>query len=332
MKRIIFFILSLGVLCYACNSSKPEKGELKVMFSWTPGPENAFLFYGMDQGVFDSLGLKLEWFPSKGSSVVATALANNEINFGFISSDYVLVSKWKEFPIKALLTLYHETPVVIYSLKKNNITTINDLKGKNIGMLSKSAAGAQAISFLREHGLNENIDYKSVFSKGSVQEILNGNVDAMVQYVNYGPPEIEAKHGEKVNVIKLKDYGINIYGSSIAVNENFYKSNPEIVEKFVFGLLKSLEISRGKHAEVLESLLKHDINLDRAEMDMALHITEKMIYDDKVDSLGVGYMTYDGWMETLKYLNGVSGAKINEKTVGQTFDTSLLKKYNEQKK
>ena len=67
-------------------------------------------------------------------------------------------------------------------------------------------------------------------------------------------------------------------------------------------------------------------------MDMALHITEKMIYDDKVDSLGVGYMTYDGWMETLKYLNGVSGAKINEKTVGQTFDTSLLKKYNEQKK
>lgn len=327
MKRILstlaFFIICL--LLANCEQKK-ENDTIKVMFSWMAGPENAFLLYGKEKGFFEEEGLRLEFLPSKGSSIVATALANNEVQFGFISSDYALVSKSKNFPLTALLTLYHDSPVVIYSLEEKNIKNVKDLKNKKIGMLSKSAAGVQAKAFLEDQGLKENRDYKLVFSKGSVLELLNNHVDAMVQYTNYGPPEMEIKHSKRVNVIHLKDYGIQTYGTSIAVNDEFYKENPKIVEKFVRALLKSLESARYNHAAVLECLLRYDRNLDKNEMDAALAITEKMIYDEQVDNLGVGYMTYDGWERTLNYVNEISNQKIDKNILLKVYDDSFLKK------
>ena len=331
-KIAYWFVALIAFALISCSNDKADnqkttsKSEkLKVMFSWNPGPENAFLFYGIDEGIFDKLGIEINWIPSKGSSVVATTLANNQVDFGFISSDYVLVSKSKDFPIKAILTLYHETPVVIFSLKEKNIEKPEDIKGKRLGVLVKSAAYSQVISFLKENGISKD-DFTEEFSKGSIQELLMDKVDAMMHYTNYGPPEMRAKAKKEVNEIKLSEYGINLYGTSIAVNNDLLVNNPDLVKRFVHGLIKSLEISKNNHDKVLKSLLAHDKNLDEKEMDLALTETEKMIYTDETESLGIGYMTQEGWNTTLKEINRLGNLDLAV-DVSDVYDTTFIEDY-----
>jgi len=322
----LLFAFFLLIFISACGGQdKDGVDKVRVMLSWTPGPENAFMFYGIEQNVFKENDIEVEWSPSKGSSVVTTALANGGMDFGFISSDYLLVARAKGFPLKAVLTLYHESPVVIYSIKDKGIDTPQKLVGKRLGVLSKSASYPQVINFLKEQGINEG-DYKEVFSRGIAQELLQDKVDAMMQYVNYGPAQFMVNSKLPINMIRLRDYGVDMYGTSICVNEKLLQEKPDLVKRFVFSLLKSLEISKANHEQVLMSLLNEDDLLDSLEMDKGLRLTEDMIYGLHVDSLGLGYMEYDGWERTLNEINS-SAEKPYKVNIGEVFDDRFLKEY-----
>ncbi len=272
------------------------------MLGWTPGPDHAFLFYGIDQGVFDSLGVTVEWLPTRGSSIVATGLANRTVDFGFLSGDYVVVSKSNKFPITAVATVYHETAVTIYSLKNKNITHPDSLRNKRLGVLTKSAAYPQVISFLKRFNLTPG-DFDEIPSRGSITELTTGQADAAMHYSNYGPPTMLAQNID-VNEILLKDYDVDLYGTTLVANNDFLKENKELSEKFILGVLKSLELARHRHEEVLSVLLKTDPVLDSLEMEIALKKTENMIYSGFYDSLGPGYMTKEGWETTIKTTKG----------------------------
>ena len=328
VKLLAVVFLSLSFI--TCNNRKDGANEkIKIMLGWTPGPDHAFLFYGIETGVFDSLGIEVEWLPTRGSSVVAVALANENVDFGFLSGDYAIVAKHNGFPIKAITTIYHETATTIFSLKEKNITTPEDLRGKRIGVLSKSAAYPQVISFLTDHNIGKN-DFTEVFSNGAISELLLDNVDAMMHYTNYAPTEMVTKGKRNVNEILLKDYGINIYGTTLVVNENFMRKKPELAEKFVHGVLKSIELAKNDHQAVINSLLKTDVNLDSLEMDVAWKKTEKMIYTPKSDSLGVGYMLKQDWIETLKTTSHFLNEKIDF-DIDSLYTTKYLDLYHESK-
>lgn len=332
MKRFELILISLIVLLFACNTNTNinTKKKVKVMLGWTPGPDHAFLLYGIENGVFDSLGIDVEWLPTRGSSVVATALANENVEFGFLSGDYTIVARHKGFPIKALTTIYHETATTIFSLKEKNIKVPTDLRGKRIGVLTQSAAYPQVLSFLSDHNINKN-DFTEVFSKGAISELLLDHVDAMMHYTNYAPIEMITKGKREINEILLKDYGINIYGTTLVANENFMRKNPELTRKFVFGILKSLELAKNNHQAVIESLLKADVNLDSLEMESALKKTEEMIYTPMTDSLGLGYMLKKDWEETLKTTSHFLNEKIDI-NIDSLYYLKYLEFYYENKK
>lgn len=306
------------------TSKQKEKDLVKIQLSWSEGSENAFLFYGIEKGIFDSLNIKIEYRPSKGSSIVATGLANNEFNFGFISSDYVVISKSKGLPIKALIALYHQTPVTIFSLKGKNIVSIQDLKEKKLGVIVKSSTYPQVISFLQFNKLESGKDFTEEPVSGTLVELLNNKVDAMMHYTNYGPAEMLGKQRKEINEIKLSENGVNMYGTCIVVNEIFAKENDEIVARFIKGCLISLESAKNDHQGALTALLKYSPNSDRNEFDLALKITEKMIYDSTSIIKGIGYMTTEGWQQTLKQVEMLNNEKFNI-SVEDLFTTKYLK-------
>ncbi|MBL7701850.1 MAG: ABC transporter substrate-binding protein [Ferruginibacter sp.] len=322
----VTLITILFILFYFFKPQKEKsKDEISVQLSWFPGPENAFLFYGIEKGIFDSLNIKVLYKPSKGSSIVATSLANNQMNFGFISSDYVIVSKNKGLPLIAVMTLYHETPVTIFSLLEKNITKIEDLKDKKIGVIIKSAVYPQVKAFLKLNGLREG-DYQEIPVVGTPNEILNNkNIDAMMHYSNYGPAEIKGKYKKEINLISLKNHGVDMYGTSLAVNESFAKDNPEVTTKFILGCLLSLQRAKTDHTGALNALLKHSPNSSKEEFDLALTITENMIYDSLSNKLGIGYMNTEGWQKTLSQVEKLNNEKYNI-PIEQLFTTKFLQK------
>jgi NitT/TauT family transport system substrate-binding protein len=332
-KIVVFSLIFLGLLQISCKKNSTDridtrKTKIKIMLSWTPGPENAFLYYGIDKGIFEKYLLDVDVIPSKGSSVVASALSSDGCDYAFISSDYLLMARANSLPIKALFVLYHNSPVTIFSLAEKNIVKPKDLVGKRMGVLNKSAAYPQVILFFKKELINIK-EIIEVPSTGNVVELLEDKVDAAMNYTNYAPVTLRVKAKRKINEILLKDYGIKLYGTAIATNENNINNNIH-VERFVFAMLDSLKAAKDDHIGALNSLLKHAPELEKDVQDIGLKITESMIYSPETKELGIGYMDAKGWDESLKTLMEAESIK-SYFPVSSVYEERYLNKYLKKK-
>ena len=332
MKRIsLLLILALSLFLTSCTNSDTSIDKVKVMLSWSPSAEHAFLYYGIEKNFFLDENIEVEVLPSKGSSMVAQILAGKECEFGFISGDYLVVSRTKGMPLRGLATLYHDSPVTIYSLGEKNIKKPKDLIGKRVAVLKQSATYPQFKSMLMDQSipLEKILEYPS---KGSPQEILQGLVDAAMHYTNYAPVILRAR-GHVINEMLLKDYGIHTYSTTIATYDDLIhgaKKNKNLVERFMRALLRSLDSSKENPQEALQSFLKAAPELDKKVQEATLARTNSMIFSADTKQLGAGYMTKEGWENTQHTLLRLK--QIDTKIDSSYFyDTSFFDKYRQSK-
>lgn len=297
-KILLGLLVVILVSLIAVSCSKKEDGSDKVTLrlNWAPSAEHAFIYLGIDKGFYKEKNIDLEVLHGEGSTVVAKLVGNKSNDFGLISGDILVMSKIKGVPIKAIATLYHESPATIYSVKGKNITKPQDLEGKKVGVLIKSTTFQQYQGMLKNAGVDREKIIEVPVS-GHVQELLSGTVDAAMHYTNYLPIQVRSL-GYEVNEILMKDYGIDIYSQSITTHEDYIVEKPGLIQRFVDATLKSLEYSKDHPAEALDSLLRHHPELNRKVQDLMLKRTNEMFFDTKVETLGIGYMEEKGWIQT----------------------------------
>src|SRR5829696_8693961 len=93
---------------------------------------------------------------------------------------------------------------------------------------------------LAKRGLSGNdIEFVNVARGSEVQMLAAGQVDAVFGY-SFGQALTLDMRGFPTNVMPLKDYGVQFYGTVIYTSEQLLKSNPDLVKRFVRATLKSL--------------------------------------------------------------------------------------------
>lgn len=322
---IPLFAILFSLLGFSCSKKQAELDKVTLRLNWAPSAEHAFVYLGMDKGFYKEKNIVLEVLPGEGSTVVAKLIGNKSNDFGFISGDILVMAKIKGVPIKAISTLYHESPATIYSLKEKDITQPKDLEGKKLGVLIKSTTFQQYQGMLK----NAGVDRKKIIEvpvSGNAQELLTGSVDAAMHYTNYLPIQIR-NLGCDVNEILMKDYRIKIYSQSIVTHEDYVKEKSELVQRFIDATLKSLEYSKTHPDEALNSLLQHNTELNRKLQDLMLKRTNEMFFDAETDKLGIGYMTHEDWKQTQETLFKIG---LIDKEIEPTsfYDNTFWKTYN----
>jgi len=317
-----------SLIGFSCSKKEASTDKVTLRLNWTPSAEHAFIYLGIDKGFYKENNISLEVLPGEGSTVVAQLVGNKSNDFGLISGDILVMSKIKRVPLKAIATLYHESPATIYSLKDKNITRPQDLAGKKVGVLIKSTTFQQYQGMLKNTGVDRS-KIIEVPVTGHVQELLSGNIDAAMHYTNYLPIQIRSL-GYEVNEILMKDYGIRIYSQSIITHEDYVLKKPDLVQRFINATLKSLEYSKGHPEEALDSLLRHNPELVRKVQDLMLKRTNEMFFDTKSETLGIGYMEEEGWEQTQDTLLTVG---LIERKIGATtfYSDVFWKNYNQKR-
>lgn len=129
-----------------------------------------------------------------------------------------------------------------FVLEGSAITSMNDLKGKTIGVQSfSSGAYMFGKAALAASGLNPDTDVKWLavgVSSQAAQAIQSGTVDAYASF--FGPIEVVAsKLGKKF--VALPTPNDNVKGTgSMAMREQFTKDHPDIAVKFLRGVFKGM--------------------------------------------------------------------------------------------
>jgi NitT/TauT family transport system substrate-binding protein len=270
-------IAAIGMLLmFIVSGSQPATAQTKVRFTldWIPGATHGAFLIALQKGYYKAEGLDVTIDRGKGSAEVVRQLASNVYDMGFPDINVVMDFNSKNpdqaFPV--LMSGYEEAPAAIIMMKSSGITEPKQLNGKKLGSAPNDSTFKLFPIFAKQAGIDvstmqiQNID-------PSLREVLlvQKKVDAIPGQIFNSLLELKAKGvpASDISYFMYKDYGLELYGNSVAASRQFLKEQPDAVKGFIRATIKGLKDMAAdpeqavKAAIAYEPLLNPDIERDR---------------------------------------------------------------------
>ncbi|MEP7286900.1 MAG: ABC transporter substrate-binding protein [Chloroflexota bacterium] len=198
------------------------------------------LYVAIERGYFKDAGIDATIETSFDETDGLTRIAADQLQFGLISGDQVLLARSKGAPVVYVFRWYQQFPVGVVVPADSSIVKPEDLAGKVVGVPGKFGASYVGLQALLNSAKLKESDLKDVKAIGfDTAPIMCGKqVDAAVIYVANEPAQIESKCF-KVRVIKIADYA-NLMSNGLVTNEKTLKDKPDLVRKMNAALAHGL--------------------------------------------------------------------------------------------
>jgi NitT/TauT family transport system substrate-binding protein len=218
------------------------------------------LYVCQDQGVFKKNGLDVKLTLLNSSSQLVAALVSNSVQVGAGTARTTAQGIMKGLDLK-----YVALPISHYYLEmwgKPSVTSLDDLKGKKIGLSSPGSLGDASLdAALAAKGWSAS-DVKKTFLKSTPAEVTaleNGAVDAIVTQPPTGT-QTRSKGFKKIMDFTQYPAAANAY----TVKSDYLAKNNKAVAAFVKSETECLSILHKNKSEAIASIIKHSGNSNTA--------------------------------------------------------------------
>jgi NitT/TauT family transport system substrate-binding protein len=323
------WILFLALAIAAPPEPASAQTKLRFTLDWIPGSTHSAFLIALQKGYYKAEGLDVSIDRGKGSAEVVRQLASGVYDMGFPDINVVMDfdSKNPEQAFPVLMSGYEQAPAAIFVLKSSGITEPKQLNGKKLG----SAANDSTFKLFPVFAGQAGIDMSSVqiqYIEPSLREVLlaQGKVDAIPGQVFNSLIELQAKGVKEADIkyFMYKDYGLQLYGNSIAASRRFLKENPEAVKGFLRATVKGLkDVARDpeegvKAAIAFEPLLNPDIERERLRLALSC-----CIITDNVRKNGFGDIDRDRLQNVISLITKAYNLP-RQPSIEEIFDPSFL--------
>jgi NitT/TauT family transport system substrate-binding protein len=316
----------------AVNSApQAASAQTKIRFTldWIPGATHSAFFVALQKGYYKAEGLDVSIDRGKGSAEVVRQLASDTYDMGFPDINVVLDFNSKNpgqaFPV--LMSGYEQAPAAIIVLKSSGITEPKGLNGKKLGSAANDATFKLFPVFAGQTGIDvSSMQIQNI--EPSLREVLlvQGKVDAIPGQVFNSLLELQAKGIKEADIVYFmyKDYGLQLYGNSVAASPRFLKEHPEAVRGFLRATVKGLkDVARDPELGVtaalaFEPLLNADIERERLRVALSC-----CILTENVRKSGYGDMDQDRLGKMIAIISKAYNLP-RQPTVAEVFDPSYL--------
>jgi NitT/TauT family transport system substrate-binding protein len=288
----LIFILSACSQAKATSTASSTVGEtgtslvsIKLPVGYVPDIQFAPLYVAIEKGFYHDEGLEvtIDYSMENDNAVL---VGTGDLTFAIVSGEQVLLARAQQLPIVYIMSWYHQYPVAIAARSSIGVKTIEDLKGKKIGLpglYGSNYIGAMAM--LDAAGLSQkdvtfdSIGYNQVAALAAKQE------DAVVIYSANEPLQLK-KEGVDFTLFKTSDY-VDLVANGMITNEDTIKGNPELVRRMVRATLKGIQYTTDHPEEAYSISEKYVENLSKSDQQIQMQILKNSIEMWKTDQPGV---------------------------------------------
>jgi NitT/TauT family transport system substrate-binding protein len=264
MARLVALLLLL-------TAALPARAQtpLKFTLNFRIDASNAAFFLAEDRGYYAAEGLAVTMDGSKGSADAASRLASGAYQMGFVDISVIMEfnARNPERTIQSLFMVYDLAPMAIGSLRDRKIARPADLIGRVVGAAAGDGAYRMFPAFARLNGVDPG-QVKIQLLESQLREamLIRGAVDAVIGFDYVIGPGLVAGGASPDSVVFLRysDFGMRLYGNSIAASRSFIDANPDAVRRFVAAAARGWRDTFEDPGAAIDAVVKRDKLLSRA--------------------------------------------------------------------
>ena len=303
-------------------SSTPALALDKVVLriNFTPWGMHAQYFGGRAQGFYKAEGIDLEIRPPAAGQQNEVMIATGREQFGLTNADAFVKAKGSGLPVVAVMADQPDNPFSVITPAKAGITTPEKMKGMKLAWFQANVMGLIEPVLAKGGLTRKDIDFVTVARGAEVQMLAAGQVDGLFGY-SFGQALTLEGRGFPVNVMPVRDYGVQFYGTVIYTNEALLKSNPDLVKRFVRATIKSLIWTHDNVEQAMKEIVAvspdRDLKLESRKLRMIYDLYNTPDYAERF-----GLMTDAKWQSSIDIL--ASGGDLPKKPTAQSMYTNAI--------
>ncbi|NVM20843.1 MAG: ABC transporter substrate-binding protein [Desulfobacterales bacterium] len=300
------FLLALSVAILFCTGGCGESlykdlRPVTYRLKWLINTSVAGGLYADAHGIFADHGLRVtikEGGPERDS---IKELELGHAQFGVASADQVIRAVSKGAPVVVIAQLFQVNPLQwIYRPEKTCIDTVQDLKGKTIGVTYGGNDETIMRALLTKWKI-KNKDVKLFSVRYDYTPFYDGEVDLWPVYQNAEGMVIGEKlrkAGERAGFFNPDDFGARFVANSVITTERMLKERSDIVHKFTKALLQGWReaLNPANCGKAVKTICRFD-------KDTPVHIIRKQLQATRIlmkpsPEVEIGRIDTKAWIET----------------------------------
>lgn len=269
MKKIILFLL---LFIHTILLSNEQLKKVSIQFMWHDQYEFAGFYVAKEKGFYKKLGLDVEFKKFTIDTNITNEVVKGYATFGTGSSSLV-IDKSNGKDIVLLGTIFQSSPLILLSLKRNDLKNIQDIKNKKIMLTADQQRFATLQSMLASKNV-ELSDIEIIPHSFNIDDLINNNTDLMLAYTTNEPYILKEK-GYEGKIFHPKDYGFDFYEELIFTSSKFANENPKIVKDFYEATIKGWEYAFDNIDEV-SKLVYNKYNPQKKSLESLVYEAQEM--------------------------------------------------------
>ncbi|MDQ1082767.1 MULTISPECIES: ABC transporter substrate-binding protein [Microbacterium] len=310
----------------SADTSAEGYGDLTLQLSWILNEEFAGEYFADSKGYFAEAGfsgVNLVPGPSTGVAELLSGSADVALSDA-VSVGSAVASEGA--PVKIIGSTFQRNPFTILSLKSGgDITTVDDLKGKKIGIQDSNTSLFNA--FLKANGVDPS-ELTIVPVQYDPAPLVNGEVDGFMAYLTNESITVAAQ-GLEVSNLPFADNGLPFVAETFVATDETIANEPEKLKAFlaaeIRGWTDALKDPEEGSRLAVEEYGK-DLDLNPQNSLAGAKAQNELIVSDETAENGLFSISADLQEATVKSLAD-AGLTLE---ASQLFDLSLLQQVYEE--
>ncbi|MEM7695096.1 MAG: ABC transporter substrate-binding protein [Pseudomonadota bacterium] len=237
--------------------------DIKFMMDWAWQGPQAFALMARNAGCFDEGGVDITLDRGFGSGRVPVELAAGTYQMGLadINPTVKFRAENPESDIIAVAVIFAGSPLVAVVPADGDIQEPKDFEGKTLAAPDFDAGRQLFPIFAAANDIDmSTINWVSVKPELREPMLVQGQADGITGFITSSMPSLEklGMSQDEQKIFKYKDYGVELYSTSILTTKAFADANPEAVTTVVKCMIEGVKMADADPDGAIAALVDHE--------------------------------------------------------------------------
>jgi NitT/TauT family transport system substrate-binding protein len=266
-----------------------------MQLGWLAGNNQIGEIAGLQLGYFAEEGLDLKILPGGPSNDGVAGVASGRSAVGQTSSSpSLMLAVSQDLPVKCFAVCGQRHPYAFFSLGKNPVRTVADMKGKKIGIQATGVILLRAL--LAKNGM-ELKDVQVVTIGSDMMPLMTGQVDVVTAWLTnttalkvLGPDHV---------ALRLWDTGVHLYANPYYAMPETIANHGDTLARYLRASARGWAYARANPDKAVDLMVKLYPNLVAADEREATAIMLDYAFDEHTKAGGFGIMDPAVWQDQI---------------------------------